>query len=93
MKKNQEKAKFIQQQNGFPGIIGCIDCTQIAIQAPPTEDDQFPGLLFYNHKGFYSINTQIVCGGDLKILAINPRCPGDHSSWLVGILAIHWSHG
>ncbi|KAJ8946645.1 hypothetical protein NQ314_008817 [Rhamnusium bicolor] len=74
------------------GIIGCIDCTQIAIQAPPTEDDQFPGLLFSNRKVFYSIKIQIVCGGDLKILAINPRYPGSvHYSaiWSTSIIRTH----
>lgn len=46
-------------RNGFPGIIGAIDGTQISICAPIHNDD-FPQLIFYNRKGYYSINVQIV---------------------------------
>lgn len=46
--------------NGFPGIIGAIDGTQIAIRAPPVNDENFPAIVFYNRKGFYSLNVQIV---------------------------------
>lgn len=44
----------------FPGVIGCVDCTHIAIHAPPAEHPEHPALAFYNRKGFYSLNTQIV---------------------------------
>lgn len=44
----------------FPGVIGSIDGTHIAIKAPATEDPIRPGLAYYNRKGFYSINVQIV---------------------------------
>lgn len=45
---------------GFPGIIGCIDCTQIAIIAPKADDPEMPGVIFYCRKQFYSLNVQIV---------------------------------
>lgn len=47
------------------GIIGCIDCTHVAIISP----DQLPNdgnphncreEQFVNRKGFHSINTQLV---------------------------------
>lgn len=44
----------------FPGIIGAIDCTHIAIVAPKTEDPVRPGIAYYNSKGFYSLNVQMV---------------------------------
>ncbi|KAJ8912750.1 hypothetical protein NQ315_016706 [Exocentrus adspersus] len=74
--KNQEKIKFVNNLNGFPGIIGVIDGSHIKIHGPPVNDQEFPGILFYNRKGFYSLNVQIICGADYKILAINPRYPG-----------------
>lgn len=60
-----EKQRFLNLPNGFPGIIGCIDCTHVGIVAPPTNDPHFPGILFYNRKGFYSFNVQIICNANL----------------------------
>lgn len=45
----------------IPGIIGAIDCTHVAIVAPPTEDQVTPGVVYINRKGYHSINVQIVC--------------------------------
>lgn len=41
---------------GFPGVIGCVDGTHIAIKPPPAELRH----LFYNRKGFHSLNVAIV---------------------------------
>ncbi|KAJ8978629.1 hypothetical protein NQ317_011261 [Molorchus minor] len=49
---------------------------QIAISAPSVNNELFPPLLFYNRKGFYSLNVQIICGSKLKIMAINARFSG-----------------
>ncbi|KAJ8913397.1 hypothetical protein NQ315_008790, partial [Exocentrus adspersus] len=76
--------KFMNMPNGFPGIIGFIDCTHVAIVAPPTEDENYPAVVFLNRKGYYSINVQIICQAELKILAINARFPGsvhDSAIW------------
>ncbi|KAJ8965083.1 hypothetical protein NQ317_016113 [Molorchus minor] len=70
------KQGFMEMQNGFPGIVGAIDGTQIAISAPSINNELFPPLLFYNRKGFYSLNVQIICDSKLKIMAINARFPG-----------------
>ncbi|KAF2887213.1 hypothetical protein ILUMI_18959, partial [Ignelater luminosus] len=43
------------------GVIGVIDCMQIAIVAPPAEDEEFLGRLFINKKGYRSINCQVIC--------------------------------
>lgn len=47
-------------RNAFPGIIGAVDGTQVAISAPSVNNENFPPLIFYNRKGYYSINVQIV---------------------------------
>lgn len=56
---------------GFPGIIGCIDATHVAMIAP-REDEH----LFVNRKGFHSKNVQIICSPNLEITSINARYPG-----------------
>lgn len=49
---------------GFPGVIGCIDCTHVAI-VPPTNnlnlvENQHPEYLYINRKNYHSINVQLV---------------------------------
>ncbi|KAG5868342.1 hypothetical protein JTB14_013825 [Gonioctena quinquepunctata] len=81
-------AKFFERFN-FPGIVGCIDCTHIAIVPPPANDLVYPGLAFINRKNYHSINCQIVCDADLKIRHINARYPGsvhDAAIWIVSNL-------
>lgn len=41
-------------------MIGAVDCTHVAIVAPPTDDPVRPGLAYLNRKGFYSLNVQTV---------------------------------
>jgi hypothetical protein len=38
---------------GIPGVVGCIDGTQVPIVQP-----SFSGTAYYNRKSFYSINVQ-----------------------------------
>ncbi|KAI2661118.1 hypothetical protein H4Q32_030157 [Labeo rohita] len=42
---------------GFPNVIGTIDCTHIAIKAPPGPNEGD----FVSRKGVHSINVQMVC--------------------------------
>lgn len=90
--KNIQKRSFMEMPNGFPGIIGAIDCTHIKIHPPKSEDELYPGILFYNRKGFYSINVQCIVGADLKLLAINARYPGsvhDSAIWYTSRIRTH----
>ncbi|KAJ8703708.1 hypothetical protein PYW08_016962 [Mythimna loreyi] len=66
---------------GFPGVIGCIDCTHVAIVPPPrdTHDERS----YVNRKNFHSINTQLICDSKLKILNVNALFPGStHDSYI-----------
>lgn len=45
---------------GFPGVVGSIDCTHIAIIAPKKEDPLYPEEVYVNRKGYHSINVQLV---------------------------------
>lgn len=44
----------------FPNVVGAIDCTHIAIIAPPEHNADNPGIAYLNRKGYYSINVQMV---------------------------------
>lgn len=52
--KNAIKGRFMEA-TGFPGVIGAIDCTHIAILAPHEEEHNY-----LNRKGFHSKNVQLV---------------------------------
>lgn len=67
---NQHKVNFMNRYN-FPGVIGAVDGTHIAILKPKDEEHNF-----INRKGFHSINAQIVVSADLRILSINANYPG-----------------
>ncbi|XP_013134227.1 PREDICTED: putative nuclease HARBI1 [Papilio polytes] len=55
----------------FPGVIGAIDCTHVAIVRPAANEP-----CFYNRKGFHSLNIQMVCDSDLRITNVNAKFGG-----------------
>ncbi|XP_037296752.1 putative nuclease HARBI1 [Manduca sexta] len=69
----QEEAmrKFHRIAN-FPSVIGAIDCTYIRVKKL-CEDG---GQIYINRKGFPSINVQVVCDANLKIIDIVARWHG-----------------
>ncbi|KAK4886065.1 hypothetical protein RN001_002336 [Aquatica leii] len=76
------KTGFIEL--GFPGAIGAIDCTHIAIVAPPLDNPIRPAVAYYNRKGYYSLNVHAICDANLQILNCNARFPGsthDSAIW------------
>lgn len=74
------KNQFMAEYN-FPGILGVIDGTHIAVTALPLQIEN----AFVNRKGFHSINTQIVCDANMCILNVNARFPGStHDSFIYG---------
>lgn len=85
------RRRFLERHN-FPRTVGCIDCTHIAIIAPPADHPVYPGAPYLNRKGYYSLNVQIICDGDLKILNINARFPGsvhDSAIWSTSNIREH----
>jgi hypothetical protein len=70
----------------FPGVIGAIDCTHVAIQSPGIET----GELFRNRKGFFSKNIQAICGPDLKFHNLVTRWYGSaHDATVFAQSRIH----
>ncbi|XP_046399400.1 putative nuclease HARBI1 [Ischnura elegans] len=65
------KNRFMEMR-GFPGVVGCIDCTHIKIVKPTVREEMY----FNNHKRCHSLNVQAICDHDLRILAANARYPG-----------------
>ncbi|KAK8766611.1 hypothetical protein V5799_006607 [Amblyomma americanum] len=73
-------ADFLERGR-IPGVVGCVDGTLIAISAPrglsPGETQGF-----MTRKGYYALNTMVVCNANTKILAIDPCRPGSsHDSF------------
>lgn len=62
----------------FPGVLGCIDCTHVAILKPRQEEHNF-----LNRKGYHSLNVQIICDAGMKIINISATFPGaSHDSFI-----------
>jgi hypothetical protein len=57
---------------GFPQVVGCVDCTHVPIKCPSGEQ----ALLYINRKGFYSMNIQVVCDAQRRILDIVAKWRG-----------------
>ncbi|XP_029346116.1 putative nuclease HARBI1 isoform X1 [Acyrthosiphon pisum] len=71
---------------GIPGVIGVIDGTHIAIVPPKSEDIIYPEHVYINRKGYHSINTQLICDSNMKILNVCAKFPGsthDSHIWRV----------
>ncbi|XP_041355541.1 uncharacterized protein LOC121373154 [Gigantopelta aegis] len=51
------------QISGFPNVVGCIDGTQIRIQAPNKNEEDF-----VNRKGYHSLNVQPAAGARTVIM-------------------------
>nr|CAI5849481.1 unnamed protein product [Callosobruchus analis] len=53
------RRRFFETQS-FPGVLGCIDCTHVAIYPPQRDDPVYPEVAYVNRKGYHSINVQLV---------------------------------
>lgn len=75
------KERFYSLSNGFPRIVGIIDGCHIPIRAPSSP---YTEVAFVNRKGWHSLNTQIVCDCDFKIIEFNALFPGsNHDSFIL----------
>ncbi|GBM91047.1 Putative nuclease HARBI1 [Araneus ventricosus] len=85
-KEHQSKTKMeFNLKFGFPGIIGAIDCTHVAIVAP-NNTQEYQSSIYMNTKSFFSINVQIICDVNMRILNINAKYPGSTQA------AFIWRH-
>ncbi|XP_063926408.1 putative nuclease HARBI1 [Zophobas morio] len=56
---NNIRNEFYQRYQ-FPGVIGCVDCTHVAIVPPKSNDAVYPEHIYVNRKNYHSINVQLV---------------------------------
>ncbi|XP_036327412.1 putative nuclease HARBI1 [Rhagoletis pomonella] len=75
--KTKSKQHF-HQNFGIPGVIGCVDGTHIKITKPHKDSS-----LFYNRKGYFSINAMIICDYNMVIRAVDARRPGSSHDALI----------
>lgn len=74
------KAAFAADYN-FPGVLGVIDGTHIAITALPKDIEN----AYMNRKGFHSINVQLVCNSQMIFTNVNARFLGStHDAYIYG---------
>ncbi|KAH7978350.1 hypothetical protein HPB49_005264 [Dermacentor silvarum] len=62
------------QHGRLRGVIGCVDGTFIAIVAPRLPPAQ--KAPYWSRKGYYALNTMVVCDSDLRVRYIDPRFAG-----------------
>ncbi|XP_067638622.1 putative nuclease HARBI1 [Eurosta solidaginis] len=74
-----EAKRHFFQKAGFPGVIGCVDGTHIKISAPTKLDQN----LYFNRKGFFSLNTIIICDHKMKIRYFDARYAGSSHDSLI----------
>ncbi|XP_067635609.1 putative nuclease HARBI1 [Eurosta solidaginis] len=55
----------------FEAVIGCIDGTHIGLQRPSVDKH-----MYFNRKGYHSVNAMIMCDHTYKVLAINCQYGG-----------------
>ena len=57
------KKRLFYDMKGFPNVTGCIDGTRVRIKAPIINEHEF-----VDRAGKHSINIQMVCDADLKLI-------------------------
>ncbi|CAG4927986.1 unnamed protein product [Colias eurytheme] len=71
LERDQIKNRFYTLY-GFPGVIGSIDGCHFKIFKPKNDVEH----LYFCRKNYHSINVQMVCDANCRILAVNPKFGG-----------------
>uniref|UniRef100_A0A3Q0S4D9 Putative nuclease HARBI1 n=1 Tax=Amphilophus citrinellus TaxID=61819 RepID=A0A3Q0S4D9_AMPCI len=67
----EQSFQEFQRVAGFPGVLGVLDCVQVAIKAPNSEDSSY-----VNKKGFHSVACQLVSDARGLLLSAETHWPG-----------------
>ncbi|XP_071500727.1 putative nuclease HARBI1 [Diadema antillarum] len=59
--------------SGFPQVVGVVDGTHVRLNGAPLGEREYA---YVNRKHFHSINVQIVCAANYKIIDLVARWPG-----------------
>lgn len=79
--------------DGFPQVIGCIDCTHVGLFGSRYGENEH---VYVNRKGQKSINVQLVCDANYRILNVVARWPGStHDSRILqnSLLGMQYENG
>ena len=63
--------RSFQEKDGFPLVLGCIDCSHVPIVAPLVNE-----AIFINRKNAHSINIQAICDRNVKFVDVVAKWPG-----------------
>ncbi|XP_036340026.1 putative nuclease HARBI1 [Rhagoletis pomonella] len=64
------KERFAEKYK-IPGVVGCVDGTHIGLQKPIRDEH-----MYFNRKGYHSLNVMLICDHTCNILAINCQYRG-----------------
>lgn len=67
----QHSFQEFQRVAGFPGVLGVLDCVQVAIKAPTSENSSY-----LNRKGIHCVSCQLVCDARGLLLSAETHWPG-----------------
>lgn len=83
MEELRQNRRLFFEKHNIPGVVGVIDCTHIAIFPPPANYALHPEHIYVNRKQYHSLNVQLICDSNLKIINVNARFPGStHDSYI-----------
>ncbi|CAH0720890.1 unnamed protein product, partial [Brenthis ino] len=70
--------KDFMEKFGFPGVIGCIDGTHVALIRPKEHEEAY-----FNRKNYHSLNVLLICDAKLTILHVDASFGGaSHDSYV-----------
>ncbi|CAK1585318.1 unnamed protein product [Parnassius mnemosyne] len=69
----QRRANILRFYNkfGMPGVLGCIDCTHVAMVRPSQNEERY-----YCRKQYHSLNVQLICNADMDIISVDASYGG-----------------
>ncbi|XP_055916167.1 putative nuclease HARBI1 [Eupeodes corollae] len=77
--KFRDSKEYYYRKFKLPGIVGCVDGTHIPILRPKENEH-----IYFNRKGFHSLNAMVICNHLNEIIAINSSHGGaahDSAVW------------
>ncbi|CAH2095445.1 unnamed protein product [Euphydryas editha] len=75
----QAVSQRFYRKYGIPRVVGCIDGSHFRIVVPRQEEEH----LYYSRKHYHSLNVQMVCDDEYRILNVNSKFGGaNHDSFI-----------
>ncbi|XP_058127713.1 putative nuclease HARBI1 [Anopheles ziemanni] len=79
VREKEEARRFFYDKSGIPGITMAVDGTHIRIVAPKENP-----VMYFNRKGFYSLNALMICDNNSIIRYVNARYGGsNHDAFIL----------